>query len=137
MKLLTNEHRAKLLVNGLAMAEADISETVKPVVKLFMPDGSATWLLAWLEPDDPDVAFCLADLGFGCPEMGSVSMSELGLTARGIGSVAGARPLVQGGSQPVRLCQYGQRIRIYCRLTQITGAGLASAVPRLSGNIQP
>ena len=77
MMLLTKEHRTQLLANGRAMAQADISETVKPVVKLFMPDGGATWLLAWLEPDDPDVGFCLADLGFGCPEMGSVSMSEI------------------------------------------------------------
>ena len=50
MELMTKEHRAQLLANGQAMAEADISNTVQPVVKLFMPDGAATWLLAWLEP---------------------------------------------------------------------------------------
>ncbi len=46
MKLLTKTHRMQLLANGRTMAQADISGTVKPVVKLFMPDGGATWLLA-------------------------------------------------------------------------------------------
>ncbi|CCV16408.1 hypothetical protein MESS4_p20061 [Mesorhizobium sp. STM 4661] len=33
-------------------------------------------------PDDPDIAFSLCNLGVGCPELGSVSLSELG-TVRG------------------------------------------------------
>ena len=48
-----------------------------PVVKLFTPDGGCTWLLTEIDPDDPDIAFGLCDLGFGCPELGSVSLSEL------------------------------------------------------------
>ena len=75
--LLTKTHRTQLLANGKAMAETDISETVKPVVKLFMPDGGATWLLAWLEPDDIDIAFGLCDLGLGCAELGFVRISEI------------------------------------------------------------
>ena len=77
MELMTKEHRAQLLANGQAMAEADISNTVQPVVKLFMPDGAATWLLAWLEPEDIDIAFGLCDLGLGCAELGFVRISEI------------------------------------------------------------
>ena len=77
MTLLTKEHHARLLANGKAMAEDDISTSVEPVVKLFTPDANATWLLAWLEPDDPDVAFGLCCLGLGTPEAGTVRLSEI------------------------------------------------------------
>ena len=49
-----------------------------PVVKLFTPDVNATWLLTELDPEDPDIAFGLCDLGMGFPELGSVNLSELG-----------------------------------------------------------
>ena len=77
MMLLTKTHRTQLLANGRTMTQTDISGTVKPVVKLFMPDGGATWLLAWLEPEDTDIAFGLCDLGLGCAELGSVRISEI------------------------------------------------------------
>jgi len=85
MNLLTEELRAKLLANGKANAErlADPeNEDGKthdfwPVVKLFNPCGAATWLLTELDPEDPDIAFGLCDLGFGSPELGSVRLSEL------------------------------------------------------------
>ena len=48
-----------------------------PVVKLFTPGAGCTWLLTELDPDEPDVAFGLCDLGVGCPELGYVSLSEL------------------------------------------------------------
>ncbi len=48
-----------------------------PVVKLFTPDGGATWLLSEADPEDEDVAFGLCDLGFGYPELGSVRLSVL------------------------------------------------------------
>ena len=48
-----------------------------PVVKLFTPDAGCTWLLTEIDPEDPDIAFGLCDLGMGCPELGSVSLSEL------------------------------------------------------------
>ncbi|WP_445327205.1 DUF2958 domain-containing protein [Yoonia sp. GPGPB17] len=47
------------------------------MVKLFTPDGGATWLLSEIEPDDPDIAFGLCDLGLGFPELGSVRISVL------------------------------------------------------------
>jgi hypothetical protein len=80
MKLLTKSIRETLLANGEAQApvrgtEAEID--FMPVVKLFNPCGAATWLLTELDPDDPDIAFGLCDLGMGCAELGSVSLSEL------------------------------------------------------------
>jgi len=85
MELLTNELRAMLLANGKANAEKladpenDDGKThdFQPVVKLFNPCGAATWLLTELDPEDPDIAFGLCDLGVGCPELGSVRVSEL------------------------------------------------------------
>jgi hypothetical protein len=38
-----------------------------PVVKLFTPDAGTTWLLTEIDPDDPDRAFGLCDLGSGFP----------------------------------------------------------------------
>jgi hypothetical protein len=85
MELLTQEQRARLLENGKRNAErladpynkSGKTDDHRPVVKLFTPDGAATWLLAELDPQDPDIAFGLCDLGFGCPELGSVRLSEL------------------------------------------------------------
>ena len=47
-----------------------------PVVKFFSPVGAATWLASELE-EDGDTLFGLADLGFGCPELGVFSLSEI------------------------------------------------------------
>ncbi len=47
-----------------------------PVVKLFNPLGAATWLATELAEDD-DTLFGLADLGFGCPELGYFCLSEI------------------------------------------------------------
>jgi hypothetical protein len=46
-------------------------------VKLFTPDANCTWLIAELDPDEPDIAFGLCDLGLGCAELGSVRISEI------------------------------------------------------------
>jgi len=81
MELLPNDIRASLLANGRLQrqlqedgaAEADFI----PVVKLFTPDAGCTWLLTELDPDDPDIAFGLCDLGLGFPELGSVRISEI------------------------------------------------------------
>lgn len=86
MKLLLNAHYEALLRNGrlrLERAEAGEPEPdFLPVVKLFTPDGACTWLLTELDPEEPDIAFGFCDLGMGCPELGSVRLSELS-TARG------------------------------------------------------
>lgn len=47
-----------------------------PVLKLFNPLGAATWLASELD-EDGDTLFGLADLGFGCPELGCFSLSEI------------------------------------------------------------
>ena len=53
----------------------------KPAVKIFTPDGNATWLLTELDPNG-HLAFGLCDLGLGEPELGYVSLHELA-AARG------------------------------------------------------
>ena len=81
MKLLTKDIRDKLLRNGritaALAAEGKACADFKPVVKLFTPDGDCTWLLTELDPEEPDIAFGLCDLGMGFPELGSVRISEL------------------------------------------------------------
>ena len=48
----------------------------KPVIKLFTPDASATWLLS--EYDETDqIFFGLCDLGLGFPELGYVCLTDL------------------------------------------------------------
>ncbi|GAY19618.1 DUF2958 domain-containing protein [Sphingobium fuliginis] len=47
-----------------------------PVLKLYNPLGPATWLATELA-EDGDALFGLADLGFGCPELGYFSLSEI------------------------------------------------------------
>ena len=81
MKLLTSDIRERLLRNGRLQRQCaeqgEAEPDFLPVVKLFTPDGGCTWLLTELDPDDPDIAFGLCDLGMGCPEAGSVRISEL------------------------------------------------------------
>lgn len=74
--LITPEQRVALLDNGRKTLENPDFDPV-PVVKLFMPDGGATWLLSEIDPVDHDHAFGLCDLGFGMPELGWVSLKEL------------------------------------------------------------
>ena len=45
-------------------------------MKFFNPLSAATWLATELYKDD-DTLFGLADLGFGCPELGVFSLSEI------------------------------------------------------------
>ena len=74
MILLTPELRATLGVDAERSAACDHDPA--PVVKYFNPLGAATWLATELY-DDGDTLFGLADLGFGCPELGHFSLSEL------------------------------------------------------------
>ena len=71
MILLTPELRDRLLANGHLR---DVDHI--PVVKFFNPVGAATWLATELDEDN-DSLFGLADLGFGCPELGSFSLMEM------------------------------------------------------------
>jgi hypothetical protein len=74
--LIPSELRERLLENGARSAAGEDIDPV-PVVKLFTPDTNATWLLTELDPDNPSIAFGLCCLGFGCPELGSVSLDEI------------------------------------------------------------
>jgi len=76
MDLPTPELRAALLANGRASAARDGAFDPVPEVKYFNPLGAATWLASELDPDG-DTLFGLADLGFGCPELGAFSLSEI------------------------------------------------------------
>ncbi|MDO9602988.1 DUF2958 domain-containing protein [Hydrogenophaga sp.] len=79
--LITDEQRVLLLANGReSLQNPDFDPA--PLVKLFTPDASATWLLSEIDPDDHDHAFGLCDLGLGAPELGWVSLRELA-TVRG------------------------------------------------------
>ncbi len=80
MKLLTKQLRDKLLANGREQARVKGTKAerdFRPVVKFFYPAGAASWLITELDPEDPDIAFGLCDLGHGFPELGSVRISEL------------------------------------------------------------
>lgn len=67
---LIQNHQEQLPLEG-TRRERDF----EPVCKLFLPWGSATWLLT--EMDDEGLAFGLSDLGFGTPELGYISLDEI------------------------------------------------------------
>lgn len=99
MILITDEIRTELIANG-DRAARDAEFDPLPVVKLFTPDAGATWLLAWVEPDDPDIAFGICDLGMGCPELGSVRLSEIA-AVRGALRLPVERDLFFKATQPL------------------------------------
>jgi len=72
MQLITPEIERRLLANGRRAGEDH-----RPVVRFFHASGPATWLITEMDPAAPDLLFGLADLGFGFPELGSVSLREL------------------------------------------------------------
>ena len=72
MELVTGELRKQLLSNW-GKSDGDSM----PVVKIFNPAGTATWLFHSMDPEEPDRLYGLCDLGFGSPELGYASLSEL------------------------------------------------------------
>ena len=89
MRQLTLAQTRRLLANGhatkSALAAMREPPDHRPVVKLFTPDAAATWLLTEIDPDEPDIAFGLCDLGMDCPEIGSVRLSEIAAVRGGLG----------------------------------------------------
>ena len=69
MKLLTKALEKKLDKAGYDGTTA--------VCKFFNPCGAATWIIMGRDADEPDILFGVADLGMGCVEAGSISLSEL------------------------------------------------------------
>lgn len=79
MILLPAHLRLALNANGLTgriLAARDERFDPRPVVKFFNPVGAATWLASEID-EDGDTLFGLADLGFGCPELGCFSLREI------------------------------------------------------------
>ncbi|OJU74082.1 MAG: hypothetical protein BGO09_09785 [Bacteroidetes bacterium 47-18] len=72
--LFTTEQYNQLIENGRI---ANMDKDNVPVVMLTLPFSSCIWLLSELDPDNPDIAFGLCDLGMGFPELGYVSLSEI------------------------------------------------------------
>jgi hypothetical protein len=106
--LITEEDRVRLLANALA-DERDHA----PVVKLFTPDASATWLITECDPDEPDRLFGLCDLGLGHPELGYVSLAEI-MEARGQLGLPVERDIHFAGNRP--LSAYAEEARVRGRI---------------------
>ena len=71
MELATAEQRRQLINNW------NLEDDIMPVVKIFSPVGSATWIIASMNPQDEDTLYGLCDPGLGYPELGYVRLSEL------------------------------------------------------------
>lgn len=85
-RFLTNDQYQQLLQNG---SPENRAKDHVPVVKLFFPGTSCTWLLTEIDPEELRLAFGLCDLGMGFPELGYVDLDELdsvkiGLTRMGV-----------------------------------------------------
>jgi hypothetical protein len=65
MKLLTAELKKKLTKAGYT--------NMKPICKLFVPWGRATWLITGMEDG---ILYGYADLGMGCVEWGGIETVE-------------------------------------------------------------
>ncbi len=108
MKFFTKPQLQKLLENG---SEQERGKDHIPVVKLFTPDANCTWLLTEVDPEQPDIAFGLCDLGMGLPELGYVDLDELS-SAHGRLGLPIERDLYFTGKYPIsvyanaaRLCE--------------------------------
>jgi hypothetical protein len=113
MKLFTQKQERLLLNNGRLTLENERFDP-QPVIKLFTPWSNATWLLAFLYPNNPNIAFGLCDLGFGFPELGDVDLNEV-RSIRGLGGLMIERDRsffadksLQGYSDTARECGYIQ-----------------------------
>ena len=118
MILLTDDLRDRLLANG---RQREVDHV--PVVKFFNPVGAATWLATELDADG-DTLFGLADLGFGCPELGAFSLSELSSVHLPFG-LGIERDILFEGSYPLSV--YAEAARRPC-----DGAGDTAARARSS-----
>lgn len=131
MDLLTPDLRQSLNANAAAREEAARRDAREPdpvpVVKFFNPCGAATWLLTELYPDG-DTLFGLCDLGFGCPELGSVSLAEIASVRVPFG-LGIERDLHFAPSHPLSV--YAEAARRHGGIVE-DAAALADAAPRLS-----
>lgn len=74
-KSLFTEAQYELLIkNG---SDTSVDKDYPPVAKLFMVNTTCVWLISELDPDAPNIAFGLCDLGMGFPEIGYVDLREI------------------------------------------------------------
>ena len=73
--LLSDSQRAALAAQGLLTPHAEDFDPF-PLVKLFTSDAGATWLLEAIDPQDPDSAYGLCDLGQGFPSSAGSASSN-------------------------------------------------------------
>lgn len=69
MKLITKQIDAQLTAAG--------DRGTKVICKFFNPVGRGTWLITGRDPEENDILWGAADIGFGCVEFGTISLSEL------------------------------------------------------------
>lgn len=74
MDFFTKQQLDKLLENG---HPKNRDKDHPPVVQVTLPFTGCVWLLSELDPEMPDIAFGLCDLGMGFPELGAVSIAEI------------------------------------------------------------
>ncbi|HHT9121253.1 MAG TPA: DUF2958 domain-containing protein [Candidatus Wunengus sp. YC63] len=74
MLLINNEVKQKLLENG---KPENKDKDHPPVVYISILGTKCHWLLSELDPEMPNIAFGLCDLGMGFPEMGYVDLNEI------------------------------------------------------------
>lgn len=74
MKLYTKSQFQILIKNG---QPENRDKDHFPVIKLFFPASACTWLISELDPENPNLAFGLCDLGMGFPELGYVDLEEI------------------------------------------------------------
>lgn len=122
MLLLTQDQRARLIANGKSRGDH------VPVVKFFSPVGAATWLFSELD-EDGDILFGLCDLGFGCPEMGSTSLSEIAAVSLPFGLTI-ERDLCFEGRFPLTI--YADAARVAGSITEDEARLEATVVARAS-----
>jgi Protein of unknown function (DUF2958) len=124
MQLLTPDLRARLIANGQAQRDH------VPVVKFFNPVGAATWLFSELDADG-DSLFGLCDLGFGCPELGSASLSEIAAVTLPFGLTI-ERDLCFEGRFPLTV--YADAARLCGSITEDEARREAAAAARAKEN---
>jgi hypothetical protein len=76
------EIREKLLANG---RDADADHA--PLLKLYTLGAAFCWLISEMQPYDEDILFGLCDLGFGFPELGTLSLSEIEAVTEELGVI--------------------------------------------------
>ncbi|AOR80809.1 hypothetical protein LH128_19079 [Sphingomonas sp. LH128] len=116
MSLLSRTASRMLLANARMSARHPAFDPY-PLVRLFNPLGPGTWLVSELYPDG-DTLFGLADLGFGCPELGCFSLRE----------VAGIHLPFGMGIERDRMFRTRQRMSRWTEVSRLLGSiGAAQA----------